>query len=285
MKLAYLVAFASLFIGSGAEDKPAEADEPAQNVVVAPARPDVVPLGPVLEESAPKVVNPEPEFVAPELPAGMKVVVNSKGGAKMLTLVHQGHLVSLRRGDTVVLGDNAASAPMKDVTSMVWESSDRKTFETLRGVVQWDGQAGAREVPTLRTTAKVSPTRGISGARHECKSFEEANDVVTVMCRVDSLAVGAARPFGAKPQAGISMLETGEHRYFRMDLDTSSNEFDAVVIGYSDGARGHVIRAEASKLPGETKPSFSLREATRAQPVVVRRFFHHRHPPHDFDLL
>lgn len=285
MKFAYLVAFASLFLGSGAEDKPVESDDAAPNVAVAPAKPEVVPLGPVLEETAPKVVNPESEFGVPELPADMKVVVNGKKGVKTLTLVHQGHLVSLRRGDAVVLGENAASAPMKDVVSMEWESSDRKTFETVRGVVEWDAQSGAREMPKLRATAHVSPTRTLLAARHECKAFEGTSDVVTVLCRVDSLAVGAVRAFGNKPQEGIAMLETGERRYFRMDLDTSSNEFDAVVIGYSDGARGHVIRAEASKLPGETKMSFSLLDAARAQPIPIRRFRHHIHFRHEFDVF
>ena len=129
----------------------------------------------------------------------------------------------------------------------------------------------------------MSPMREISSARHNCKALNGMNEVVTVICRIDSLAVGAARPFGDKPQQGIAMVETGEHRYFRMDLDTRKDDFDAVVIGYSDGVRGHVIRAEASKLPGETKTSFSLLAATRAQPIPIRRFRHH--PPRHFDPL
>ena len=140
-------------------------------------------------------------------------------------------------------------------------------------------------MPRLVATGQMSPMREISSARHACKALNGLNEVVTVICRIDSLAVGAARPFGDKPQQGIAMVETGEHRYFRMDLDTRKDDFDAVVIGYSDGVRGHVIRAEASKLPGETKTSFSLLAATRAQPIPMRIFRPHHDPPHPLDFF
>jgi hypothetical protein len=228
---------------------------------------------------------PEPQIVAPELPADVRVIVNSIKGVKMLTLVHRGHLVTLRRGDAVALGENSISVPIKDTASITWESSERKTFETLQGVVEWDEQAGKSPKPRLRATARVSPMRDISSARHDCKAFDGTDEIVTVICRIDSLAVGAVRAFGNQPQDGIATVETGDHRYFRMDLDARKDDFDAVVIGYSDGIRGHVIRAELSKLPGETKASFSLLAATRAQPAPIRRFrgHHLHHPPHDFE--
>jgi hypothetical protein len=203
----------------------------------------------------------------------------------MLTLVHQGRLVTLRKGGTDVLGENSISVPVKDASPIAWESSDRKTFETVRGVVEWNERAGKAPTPQLRPTERVSPMREISSVRHDCKAFDGKDEIVTVICRIDSLAVGAVRVFGGKPQDGIAMAESGEHRYFRMDLDTSKDDIDAVVVGYSDGIRGHVIRAEVSKLPGETKASFSLLEATRTQPAPVRFFRGHHHPPREVDFL
>jgi len=247
------------------------------------AEPEVLPVGPAVDVPESK---PETNVVAPEVPKDLQAIVNSKGGVKILTLVHRGHLVTLRRGETVILGDNSISIPLKDATPLVWESSERKTFETLRGVVEWDERAGKSPTPRLVATERKSPMREISSVRHDCRALNGIDEIVTVMCRIDSLAVGAVRVFGDKPQAGIAMAESGEHRYFRMDLDTHEDDFDAVVIGYSDGIRGHVIRAEASKLPGETKSSFSLLAATRAQPIPIRRFRHHHHPPphHEFFL-
>lgn len=279
MKLPYLAVIAAFFFGCGGEKQPAAPAIAPTNLAVVAAQPEVLPVGPVADVPASK---PETHVVAPEVPTDLQAIVNSKAGIKTLTVVHRGNLVTLRRGDTVVLGDNSISIPLKDAASIVWESSERKTFETLRGVVEWDEQAGKSPIPRLVATERKSPMREISSARHDCKAFDGTNEITTVICRIDSLAVGAVRAFGDKPQAGIAMAQSGERRYFRMDLDTHKDDFDAVVIGYSDGARGHVIRAEASKLPGETKASFSLSAATRAQPIPIRRLVH---PHHEFELF
>lgn len=281
MKLAYLFAFTSLFLNPSVEDKPKASDPAPEKVVPAAPTPEVVPIGTLVETP---VEAPQAAIVVPELPSDMRVVVNGKGGVKLLTIVHQGHLVSLRSGETSVLGDNSASIPLKGDGVISWESSDRKTFEMLRGVVDWEKGQGTNPKPELRATARALPIRDISSARHDCRAYEGQGDVVTVLCRIDSLAVGAARTLSTKPQDGITMTEVGEHRYYRMDLDPTQNEVDAVVIGYSDGARGHVIRAEISKLPGETKAAFSFQAANRAQPILMPRRFHH-HPVRDFDMF
>ncbi len=282
MKLPHFTVFAAFFLSPGAEKQPVAPVTAPTNLAVMAAVPEVLPMGPVVHPSEDRI---ETKVVAPEVPADLRVIVNAKAGIKIMTLVHQGHLVTLRRGDAVVLGDNSVSVPIKEAGPMKWESLERKTFETLRGIVEWDEHVGKSPTPRLVATERISPMRTISSARHECKAFDVMNEVVTVFCRIDSIGVGAVRVFGDKPQAGISMAETGaatgELRYFRMDLDTRKNDFDAVVIGYSDGVRGHVIRAESSKLPGETKASFSLLAAARAQPIPIRRFFHHHR--HDFE--
>lgn len=282
MKRQHFALLAALWVAPGCATKPAPAPEPAPVKAETAAAPQVVPIGPVVEMPE---VKPAPEVVTPELPQDMKVVVNSKAGAKTLTLVHRGHIVSLQRPDTTMLGDNSVSLPFKETSAIAWESSDRQTFETLRGVVEWETQPGKKETPKLRAVSRVLPMRALSAGKHDCRAFDGTNEVITILCRVDSLAVGASRAFGGKAHEGIAIAETGEKRYFRMDLDPSKNEFDAVVIGYSDGVRGHVIRAEASKLPGETKASLALLSTARAQPIRIIRRFHH-HPHHEFfDML
>jgi len=272
---------AALFLSPNAEKVEPEAEVAAVNVVEASAKPEILPLEPIVDApAAPADVAP----IAPDLPADMRVVSSSKAGTKSLTLIHPGHLVALRRSDVVVLGENSATLPLNDSGDISWESLDRKTFSLLRGAVDWEAQAAGKDKPILRATASALPSRAISSGRHECRAFEAAAEPMTIICRVDSLTAGAVRVFGKKPQDGIAMAEVGEHRYFRAELDTNKDAFDSVVIGYSDGARGHVIRAEASKLPGETKASYSFLAASRAQPVVIRRF-HHRHPPHDFPMF
>lgn len=278
MKTPFFAILAALFLSPTAEQaEPAPASD-VTNVVEASAKPEVLPLEPILEAPAPE---PTPAVVVPELPADMRLVISSKAGMKSLTLVHPGHLVALRRGDVVMLGENSATLPLKDPGDISWESSDRKTFSMLRGAVDWEAQAKGHDKPILRATSNIEPSRTMAAGRHECRAFEVSAEPMTVICRVDSLTAGAVRVFGKKPQDGIAMVEVGEHRYFRADLDASKEAFDSVVIGYSDGARGHVIRAEASKLPGEAKASYSFLAASRAQPVVIRRFHHHRLHHHD----
>lgn len=273
---------AAFFLSPNAEKSEPAAEIVPMNVVQASAKPEVLPLGPIVE--AP-VAQTDVAPAIPELPRGMKAVVNSKGGTKSVTLVHQGHLVVLRRGDVVVLGENSATLPLKEPGDISWESLDRKTFAMLRGALNWESQTNGKDKPILQATASVEPSRSITSGRHECRAFEATAEPMTVICRVDSLTAGAVRVFGKKPQDGIAMAEVGEHRYFRADLDASKETFDSVVIGYSDGARGHVIRAEASKLPGETKASYSFLAASRAQPIVIRRFHRHHDPPHPFDTF
>lgn len=280
MKLAYIFAFTALFLNPSVEDKPQASDSTPEKLAPTASVPEVVPVGPAAEVP---VEAAQPVPVVPDLPADMRVVVNGKGGVKQLTVVHQGHLVALHSGETSVLGDNSATIPLKGDSAITWESADRKTYEMLRGTVSWEqiegtNSKGTNLKPHLRATARAIPTREISSTRHDCRAYEGESEVVTVLCRIDSLAVGAARTLSPKAQEGITMAEVGERRYFRMELDPNKNEIDAVVIGYSDGARGHVIRAEISKLPGETKAAFSFLAASRAQPIpVIRRFHHHRH--------
>ncbi|MBK9258587.1 MAG: hypothetical protein IPM54_02000 [Polyangiaceae bacterium] len=267
MKLSYLALFAALFLDHGVTETMAAPASVSEDAPAAPV--DLLAPAPAAELPAEK---PELPIAMPELPRDMRVVVTSKAGRTMLTLVRPGHLVTLMQGDQRVFGDNSASLSPAGTLPIAWETSERTTFETLRGEVEWDGQSAR-----LRATALLSPVGETSSARHDCKAFDGGNGAVTVVCRIDSWAAGAARVFGDKPQAGINTIDAEDKKFFRAELDAGSDGVDAVVLGYSQGSVGHVIRAEASVLPGETKPSFSLLATSRAQPFVFPRF--RRHPP------
>ncbi len=283
MKLTYLAVLAAFFLGNGAtETKSAPADEPAAPVIVADQTNEPALVQPV---EAP-VVAPEAAAKAPKLPSDMRVFVKSKGGQLSIVVIRLGHLVTLAQGDQRVFGTNEVSLPLSGAAPIVWETSHRKTLDTLRGEVEWEGKPGA-STAWLRAQAELSPVRRVSSAWHDCRAFDGLNGAISLLCRIDSFAAGAARVLGDKPQQGIHMiaLDAEGKKFFRMELETGKDGADAVVLGYSEGGRGHVIRAEASLLPGETKPSFALLETSRAQPIVFRRIRHphHRHPiDHDF---
>jgi hypothetical protein len=133
VKTPFFALLAAISLASCAEKAAPTPELVAPVVALAAAQPEVVPLDSLLDAPAPQ---PEPVVVAPELPADMQVVINAKGGIKSLTVVHRGHIVSLRRGDVVVIGENSATAHLKEPGDISWESTDRATFSTLRGVVQ-----------------------------------------------------------------------------------------------------------------------------------------------------
>ena len=280
MKLSYLAVLAAFFLGNGAtETKSAPAEEPATPVIVAAQTNVPTPVQPV--EAL--VVAPLPVAKVPEVPSDMRVFVKSKGGHASIVVIRLGHVVTLAQGDQRVFGTHEVSLPLTGAAPIVWETSHRKTLDTLRGEVEWEGQPGA-STAWLRAQAKLSPVSRVSSAGHDCRAFDGLNGAISLLCRIDSYAAGAARVFGDNPHQGIHTIALDEERqkFFRMELDPGKDGADAVVLGYSEGGRGHVIRAEASVLPGEPKPSFALLETSRAQPIVFPRF---RHPHHRNPLL
>ena len=81
----------------------------------------------------------------------------------------------------------------------------------------------------------------------------------------------------------------GDPTLVRFDLPLAEDGVAARALGYVSAGSGVVMRAEASRLPGEERATLALLSAERAQPVPMPRFRHrppHRRPPHvDFDLV
>ncbi|MDI1480254.1 hypothetical protein [Polyangium sp. y55x31] len=237
------------------------------------------------EAAAAPASAPAPASEPPELPAEMRIILGKRAGQKItITVVRPRHVVTLVQGDKRVLGSNEVSLAVNPAEAMTWETTDRQTLETLRGEAFVDiREDGRLDAGTLRPTALLAAVAEEAEGRHACKAFEGTNAGFSVVCRVESLTVAAARTFGDAPLDRIQNVTAGEHTFFRMELDPGADGVDATVLGYSAGARGHVVRAEASRLPGEARSSLALLSESRMQPVPLPRRIphHHRHRPFD----
>lgn len=271
MKTPLLPALLSLFFAHGA---PASA--PAGGALAlaenAPA---------LITEPAPPV--PEPETAAelvPALPAGMRVQFGKPARGKLpITVVHASHLVYLEQGGVRVLGYGSATLTASMAQPIVWETSEKDSLQTLVGDVVLEETSASKPKATLVPRRMLKPAAETAEPRHACKAFAHEATTFSVLCRVNSLTVSAARAFGDKPQDGVVHTASGETTFFRMALDPGEEGVDAQILGYADGVRGHVVRAEASFVAGEQAPSITLLSSSRAQPVPMPRFIH-RHPPH-----
>jgi len=282
----YFLPLLAAFLLSGSVETTSEAAA-APAPAIAPV---AAPASLTAPASAPEADVAEPASEPPALPAGMRAILGKRVGPKItLSVVRPRHVVTLVQGNTRALGSNEVSLAVDPTEPITWETTDRQTLETLRGEAFVDLREDGRfDAATLRPTTFLTAVAEESDGRHTCKAFALKNAGFSVVCRVESLTVSAARTFGESPLDRINNVAAGEQTFLRMELDPGAEGVDAAVLGYSSGARGHVVRAEASKLPGEARPSLALLSASRQQPVPLpRRFPHHRrpHPPmlHIFD--
>ncbi|MDI3288584.1 hypothetical protein [Polyangium sp. 15x6] len=265
-----LLAAAFLF-SSGSAEPASEAASAPEAAAAAAAAPAAAPASAAAPAAA-----PEP----PALLDGMRVLLGKRAGSLVtVSVVRPRHLVTIVQGDKRVLGSNEASLAVDPAQPITWETTDRGTLETLRGEAVISLQGDGRPVSaTLRPKALLAAVAEEAEGRHVCKAFEGTSAGFAVVCRVESLTVAAARTFGDAPLDRIQNVATGEHTFFRMELDPGADGVDATVLGYSSAARGHVLRAEASRLPGEARPSLALLSESRMQPVPIPRRFPHRRP-------
>lgn len=262
--------------------KPEPAPRAAAEPAVAPrAALETAPIAAPLDEP---IAAPKPPAPPPLLPEDIRVVVQPKGSLAVVTIIRPGHLIALLHGGDQVLGQGEASATVSTDPQIpfVWETSHRDSLETVRGVLEFDLSDRARPRGKLRATAQPAAVAQDIAGRHACKAFELGDEGYSVVCRAGSFAASAARLFGGEPRERILSLAGDEQSFFRIELDPK-REVDAAVLGYSDGVRGHVVRAELTALPGEPRPALALLSASRAQPIPMPRPFRHPHriPHHD----
>jgi hypothetical protein len=268
MRLVTLPLFALLsFVADGARTPAAApaglppAEPAAEEAVVEPApAPLPVPAPSIRETDAP-------------VPGDVKASVALDGaGGYRVKLARKGHLVALRRGAVRTAAGEAASMVIAagDEEPVVWEATSLETLATLRGTLRVsDGKAGPRA--GLRLAEAPVPAGREAQRLHTCAAHEDGAGGFTVLCRIRAGAE-AANVSAGDTRADVWMAGSQGAKVARLDLPASPAGAEARVVGYADGARGVVIRAEASRVAGEEHPVLTLLSADRPQPQILRRF-------------
>jgi hypothetical protein len=243
---------------------------------VSPSSPREAPRAPLAEARAAPAPVPVPvpapairEIDGP-LPKDLAFDVLPGGEGWLVRARHPKHLVALRRDDRRVAAAIEASLPVgSDAAPVVWETTDLASLATTRGVLHLDPREGG-EPPALRPALSAPPASAARDERplHRCEALHDGAGGFTVLCRVDRVAY-ADNLAGAERHENVVVVGgAGNKSVVRLDLPASQSPVDARVIGYASGNQGYVVRAEASFLPGEERPSFTISSAERRQPVV-----------------
>jgi hypothetical protein len=235
--------------------------------VAAPADAEVVDLSPSLP--APDATPTFRETNA-LVPRDVKVTVRDAGkdGWKV-ELGRKGYFVALRRGAERTAAANTATLAVGAAESepVVWETTNLATLATTRGTLRLSGGG----VPQAKLRMAEAPVVAGREERrlHTCQGEEDGFGGFTVLCRVRAGAT-AANVTGSGVHQDV-WASWGEESVLRLDLPASASGVEARVVGYSAGADGVVIRAEASRVAGEERPVLTILSADRAQPKVERK--------------
>jgi hypothetical protein len=202
------------------------------------------------------------------------VRVERDGSGLHVKAVRQGFLVALRRAGARAVGDGTARLDVgtggTGEAPVVWETTQVKTLETTRGTIDVGGGGEVRVA-----AVGVPPAVAEEGKRgHRCRAHEDGSGGFAVVCQTGAIA--AARHVSSDaPQDGLTMVREGT--FVRLDLPAPVGRPEAFAIAYVDGFSRVVIRAEASMVAGEAKPSLALVSAARVQPMPMPVFRHHHH--------
>ncbi len=201
------------------------------------------------------------------VPEDLRVAVKTTPKGRVLTAERRGHLVSLRRGRDrrVALGKVDWSDP-EGSGPIVWETTDPKTLETVRGEVSLGGADGAVALAAAVVPGLVE--EDVSPA-HACRGVSDGAAGFVVVCRVNGQA--AAASVGTRdPREGV-WSQAGDTTLVRFDLPMAEGGADAKVIGLEKQGRGVLLRVEASRVPGEDEALLAIGSDSRDQPHPIRR--------------
>lgn len=243
----------------------APAEEGQKAAVEAPRAPRT-PTLPIEETSAP-------------VPKDLKVLVRAdKAAGWTVTLTRPRHLVALRRLDQRRAGEDRVSFKVArgDEASepLVWESTGLDGLVTTRGTLRLDGagHAALRLATPPRLVGEIEKKK-----RHSCQAQDDGFGGQSVLCRVEAW-VTAANLGAADPGENIAYARPeGSAKLVRFDFPAGGPGVTAMVLGYTDGLDGVVVRAEQSFLPGEAGPSLTLLSDVRRQPLLPQRVRWHEH--------
>lgn len=223
-----------------------------------------------MQRAAPTVKMPEPEREL-SAPPDVTVVVSQEGSAIRLSIKRPGYVVALRSREHVSVAQDWVSALVAGFDGrgleMQWETTDPRSLETVRGGLRI---VGGTEGPTVDWFSLPDPVVFASrqDRLHACRAHA-SGDGYTVLCKVGK----SARKLSVSNVTDETLLSnvwmsSGETHVVRLDLPLSEGEAPARMMSYLDGITAIVVRAEASWVRGEERPSMALFAATRGQPIV-----------------
>lgn len=213
-------------------------------------------------EIAQPVIDSEPASA----PADFKITSRETKTGRVWKLRRQGHVVAVRRNGAITIGMHEVNIPAAAGEEVVWETTSEKSLLTLRGRALLP-ESGAPEQKNVQKLLAQSVDKQTG---HECQGFGDGAGGFFAVCRVETGAA-AASVDGADPQKGVWSQAGESSALVRLDLPMSGDGASSKVIGYEKGGRGVLIRAEASRVPGEESALFALGSAGRAQPRPPRR--------------
>lgn len=205
-------------------------------------------------------------------PADMKVTVRDTPAGRTVRVRRPGHLIAVGRGADRRVGMHEViwtaqgGGDGQSAEALAWESTSPRTLETLRGRLSVGADGAAAVSDTVRAYVVSEDAK----AHHRCAGHEDGEGGFVVLCRVEG-AAAAASVDGGDPRQGVWSL-AGETTLVRLDLPMSGDGAAARVLGYEKGGKGVLVRAEASRAPGEAEAVLALGSDDRAQPRPIRRF-------------
>lgn len=269
----------------------------------APAAPLPSPLGasgvelseppaPELERASPPASglarDPEPSAAGAVPHDVTTTVARAEQGKLRVTVGRPGHLVMLRAGASRGAGHGSASILLDGLQKqaeepLFWDTIDPSSLALARGVVRLSTGQGAEIVATPALIGYPASAATQDDHLHRCAAHGDGAGGFSVVCRLKPTAwrVGAASITGADPREDVWIMDarsvstgsidptTGWSRvdtFVRMDLPLAPGAAEGRILTYMAAATGVVVRAEATRLPGE-EPSILITSASRAQPV------------------
>ncbi len=241
-----------------------------------------VETAPRMVASTAAIVAPPPKPRAQEVretdapaPSDLHLRVDKRGAGFRLVGERRGDVLSLRQGaeratgkDRVALDLGAAATPI------VLEATGEKSLETTRVVVHLtEGGGGAAPAFVAHLAETPIAAGGDQRDAHTCRAHEDGLGGFAVVCRVTSEAnAGSITGDDGKDGVFEAITSTGASAttLARFDLELGDERAVSKALAYNSRGRGVLVRAEASRLPGEDRPSLVVASNSREQPMVMR---------------
>ena len=200
------------------------------------------------------------------VPTDLRVTVKKTPKGRVVKLVQHGHVLALRGSGDRRTAMNEVESTAGSTEKLLWETTDAKTLETVRGELTWDEQAGS---PVLGGAVALSALGEDRASTHACRAMSDGGTGFVVVCRVEGQAA-AASVETKDPREGV-WSQVGPATLVRFDLPMNADGVDTKVIGLEKGGKGTLVRVEASRVAGEKEALLAIAADGRSQPQPVRR--------------